>query len=120
GPATTSASLTGASVFALAAIEFYSLNNISMNAFGDSLQAAAINAYNWANANPNITFYNSGTLAAGEQEVDDYGRLTRKTAAACFLFKLTGNTSYRSLFDNNYNSFHLIQWSYAYPFEGTE
>jgi endoglucanase len=120
GPATTSASLTGASVFALAAVQFYSLGISSMTAFGDTLKTAAINAYNWATANPNVTYYNSGSLAAGEQEVDDYGRLTRKTAAACFLYKLTGTTSYRDFFDANYQNFHLVQWEYAYPFEGTE
>lgn len=120
GPATTSASLTGASIFALAAIQFNSLNTAAATAFADTLETAAINAYNWAIANPNLTFYNTGTLAAGEQEVDDYGRLVRKIASACFLYKLTGNTSYRDVFDNNYNNVHLMQWQYAYPFEGTE
>lgn len=120
GPATTAASFTGASIFALAAIQFNSLNNAAATAFADTLETAAISAYNWAIANAAITFYNSGTLAAGEQEVDDYGRLVRKIASACFLYKLTGNTIYRDVFDNNYNNVHLMQWQYAYPFEGTE
>ncbi|MGB3073870.1 MAG: glycoside hydrolase family 9 protein, partial [Chitinophagales bacterium] len=120
GPATSSASLTASAIFALAAIQFNGLNTPAMTAFADTLETAAVNAYNWAIANPNITFYNSGTVAAGEQEVDDYGRLVRKIASACFLYKLTGNTVYRDVFDNNYNSVHLMQWQYAYPFEGTE
>ncbi len=120
GPATTSATFTGCSIFALAAIQFNSLNTTAAAAFADTLEVAAINAYNWGMANPNVTFYNTGTLAAGEQEVDDYGRLVRKIASACFLYKLTGNTTYRDFFDNNYSSVHLMQWQYAYPFEGTE
>jgi hypothetical protein len=114
GPATTSASFTAASLFALAAIQF---NSIGQTAYATTLQSAAISAYTWATANPGITFYNSGIIAAGEQEVADYDVLVRQMASSVFLFALTGMTSYKTFVDNNYSQMHLIQWGYAYPFE---
>jgi hypothetical protein len=50
-------------------------------------------------------------------EIDDYGRLMYKLEAAVYLFALTGNNIYKTFFDNHYTQSHLIQWSYAYPFE---
>lgn len=117
GPANTSATLTAAGVFALAAKQY---NAVGMTAYGTTLQTAAINAWNWADANPSVLFYNSGVIGAGEQEVDNYGRLCRKFAAATYLYSLTGNTLYRAFVDANYNNIHLLMWTYAYPFEGPE
>ncbi len=117
GPANTSATLSAAGIFALAAKQY---NSIGMTAYGTTLQTAAVNAWTWANANPSVTFYNSGVLAAGEQEIDNYGRLCRKFAAATYLYALTGGTTYKSFVDANYNQIHLLMWTYAYPFEGPE
>ena len=117
GPANTSATLSAAGIFALAAKQY---NSIGMTAYGTILQTAAINAWNWADANPSVLFYNAGVLAAGEQEIDNYGRLCRKFAAATYLYALTGNTLYRTFVDANYNSIHLLMWTFAYPFEGPE
>lgn len=118
GPATTSATYTGAALFSLGAVCFYQLP--ATTSFADSLLNAATAAWNWAEANPSVTFYNAGVLGAGEQEVDDYGRMVRRTAAAICLFQITGNTTYRNVADANYSQFHMMQWSYVYPFEGTE
>jgi len=115
GPATTAATLSVAATFALAARQFQTIP--SMATFAATLQTAAINAWNWAQANPNVTYYNSGNIAAGENEPDTYNRDMRKLAASCFLFGLTGTVSYRNYFDNNYLNAHLLQWSYAYLFE---
>ncbi|HET9955232.1 MAG TPA: glycoside hydrolase family 9 protein, partial [Polyangiaceae bacterium] len=41
-------------------------------------------------------------LAAGQQEVDDKGRLAFKVEAAAYLFERTGEESYRDFFDKNY------------------
>lgn len=116
GPATTSATLTSAAVFALASKIFA---GIGQTAYATILQTAAINAWNWANisANTNITFYNAGVIGAGEQEVSEYERFVRKMAAAVYLYSLTGNSTYKTFFDNNYSQMHMIQWQYAYPFE---
>ncbi|MBK6773904.1 MAG: glycoside hydrolase family 9 protein [Ignavibacteria bacterium] len=114
GPATTSASYTASALFALGAIQF---NSIGQTTYASTLQTAAVNAWNWAVSNPNITFYNSGIVGAGEQEVSTYEKLVRKMAAASFLFGATGNTTYKTFFESNYTQMHLIQWGYAYPFE---
>src|SRR5262249_21363467 len=115
--ATTSASFTAAAVFAFGAIQF---GSIGQSAYGNTLMNAAVNAYNWAAANPNITFYNSGIIAAGEQEVGTYDMLVRQMTASVFLFELTGTGSYQTFIDNNYSQMHLIQWGYAYPFEAAQ
>ena len=117
GPATTSASLTAAAVFALGAIQF---NSIGQTVFANTLQTASVNAYNWAVANPSVTFYNTGIIGAGEQETDQYGTLSRKMAASVFLYKLTGNSAYKTFFENNYNQMHMMQWTFAYPFEAAQ
>ncbi|MDQ3046743.1 MAG: glycoside hydrolase family 9 protein [Bacteroidota bacterium] len=117
GPASTSASLTGAGVFALAAVQY---NSIGETVYAGTLQTAAINAWNWANANPAVTFFNAGILAAGEQEITGYQLESRKFCAAVYLYALTGSSIYRTYIDANYMNMHLLQWSYAYPFEGSE
>ena len=114
GPATTSASFTASALFALGAIQF---NSIGQTSYAAILQTAAVNAYNWAVANPNVTFYNSGTIGAGEQEVGSYEKFVRQMASACFLYSLTGNSAYKTYFENNYSQIHLMQWTFAYPFE---
>lgn len=115
GPATTAATVSAAAEFALAARQVQTIPALATYAV--TLQAAAISAWNWAGANPNVTFYNSGVIAAGENQTDDYERDMRKLAASCFLYALTGTNTYRTYFDNNYQSAHMMQWSFAYPFE---
>jgi hypothetical protein len=116
GPASTSASLSASAMFALGAIVF---NGIGQTSYASTLQTASVNAWNWAASNPNVTFYNSGSIGAGEQEVDDYGRFIRKMSSAAFLFALTGNSVYKSYFESNYTQMHLMQWTFVYPFENT-
>lgn len=117
GPATTSATYTTSAIFALAAAQF---SSIGQTTYANTLQTAAVNAYNWATANPSITFYNSGIIGAGEQEVGAYESFSRHMTAAAFLFALTGNSSYKTYFENNYAQMHLILWGYAYPFESAQ
>jgi hypothetical protein len=114
GPATTSATYTGAALFALGAIVF---DNIGNTAYGSILENAAMNAWNWAENHPSVTFYNTGVLAAGENETNGDGLFTRRIASSVFLYALTGNTTFQTVVDNNYSSAHLIAWSYVYPFE---
>lgn len=114
GEATTSASFSAAASFALAAIQFNSIGNI---AYANTLETAAINAFTWATNNPNITFYNSGVIAAGENEVSNYERSARHLAAAVYLYALTNTASYKSYVDANYANMNLMQWGYAYPYE---
>lgn len=114
GPATTSATFTASALFALASVQFQAANQV---AYANLLQTRAVSAWNWAIANPGITFYNTGLVGAGEQETDAYGTLQRQLSASAFLFASTGSVTYKTFFENNYSQLHLLQWSYAYPFE---
>jgi len=117
GPGTTSASFCASAIFALASIQY---NSIGQTAYATTLQTAAVNAYNWATANPGITFYNAGLIGAGEQETSTYESFTRQFASAVFLFALTNNSTYKTYVDANYNQVDMMLWSYAYPFEGPQ
>lgn len=118
GPASTSSTLTAAAVFALAAIQYKTSSNSVMQAYGAQLQTAALNAWTWASNNPNVTYTNADFQSANP-EVDAYETSARKLGAAVYLFALTGNATYRTYVDANYQSLHLFQWSFAYPFENS-
>ena len=110
GPASTSATLTSASAYAFGAKVFASLGGTEFCDYANELNTRANKAWTWANANPNVTFFNNASendslgLAAGQQEVDDAGRAAKKLAAAIYLFAATGNTSYRDFVDTQYNA----------------
>jgi len=120
GPATTSASLNTAAAFAIAARVYRAAD---MDAYADTLVSRAENAWEWALANPAITFDNNSSsngsqgVGAGNQEESDYGRLMSKLEAACFLYEATQNTIYRDYFDDNFTSAHMIEWDFIYPYE---
>jgi hypothetical protein len=91
--------------------------------YADDLLRRAVSAYTWAETNPGVTFYNndaaSGTsgLGSGQQETDDYGRLSKKITAAVFLFEASGDAKYRNFVDASFRQMHLLTWGFAYPFE---
>ncbi len=116
GPATTNATLKCAQAFAIAAKVYKQVDPVLYAAFSTTLQTKAIAAWNWADANPNITFVNNSStngsqgVAAGNQETDDLGRKTSKLGAALYLYDLTGNTSYLTYFNSNYQAMPLVAW----------
>lgn len=114
GPATTAASFSAATMLALGSIVYEEIGN---TAYASSLLNAATLAYTWAVNNPNQVFYNSGQLAAGEQQLDDYHTTMRRLSAAIFLFAKTGEGSYQSFVENNYTESHLKQWGWASMYE---
>ncbi len=122
GTASTSATLNSSAAFAFSSKVFVALGQTD---YATTLREAAISAWNWAEANPSVLFYNNdasqGTsgLGSGQQEVDDYGRLVAKIEAAIFLYALTGETSYKTFMESNYEKVHLIEWGHAYAFETT-
>lgn len=108
GDASTSATLAAAAAYAHGAKVFASLNNAAMTTYANDLKTRAVNAWNWALANPNVVFRNNdganGTagLGAGQQETDDGGRNELRLTAAIKLFAATGNTVYRDYVDAHY------------------
>ncbi|WP_169334030.1 glycoside hydrolase family 9 protein [Cytophaga aurantiaca] len=115
---TTAATLKAAAAYAFGAKLF---RKIGLPCYADSLQNAAVKAWNWADANPSVTWDNSGTgVGAGNPETNDYGRLIYKLEAAEHLYAITNDAKYRTFFDNNYSQGHLVQWYYAFPYEHDE
>lgn len=120
GPASTSATMNTAAAFAISSKVF---RQIGMTDYADTLQERAVMAWQWADQNPDVVFFNNSAannsqgLAAGQQETDDYGRLTFKIRAACYLFELTGDEQYRDFFDNNYDQVNMFEWNFAFPFQ---
>lgn len=118
GRPNTSGTLNASGAFALASKVY---RTIGMKEYADSLRNCAIRAYTWAEENPDVLFRNnSGStagLAAGQQETDDYGRFVAKMEAAVFLYEITADSKYKNFFESNYQNIHLMQWTFAYPFE---
>ncbi len=112
GPATTSATFASAAPFATAARVLRLPGNAALTAVAADALARAERAWDWAVANPAVTFRNNegdaAGLGAGQQETDDYGRLVHHLDAAGQLFRVTGSDEYRSFFDANYAQLNLI------------
>lgn len=108
GPVSTSATLTSAGAFALGSKVFAALDDEVMKTYAEDSKVRAENAWAWSIANPNVTFRNnegeSAGLGAGQQEVDDKTRATKKLTTAIYLFAATGSTSYRDYVDANSNN----------------
>jgi len=113
GQATTQASYSAAGMFALAAIQFES---IGLLVYASQLENAAVNAWNWAEANPGITFYNNNQDAAvgpinelggGDQEGWSGLVNQKKLVAAVYLFAITENATYKPFIDSEANITNL-------------
>jgi endoglucanase len=123
GPPTTAASLSAAGAFAYAGKVFAARTEPALQSFGSELQARALRAWSWAEANPQVLYYNnddnrqpgSGGLGAGQQEMDDANRLMAKVLAAIYLFEQTGEASYRAFVEANQAAliptWGVSQWS---------
>lgn len=120
GNVNTTSALAGAAAYAYGAIVFETLQ---FTEYAEILKTSAIDAWNWAIDNPNVIWknnsseFNSVGIGAGQQETDDYGRFAYKVKAATYLWNLTKDDRYKSFLEGNYQNIHLIQWSFAFPFE---
>ncbi len=120
GGVNTTSALSGAAAYAFGAKFFL---DQGQEEFGNTLLSAAEAAWSWADQNPNVIWknndaeYNSVGIGAGQQETDDYGRLAYKFRAAVYLFEATGKQEYHDFIQQNYQSIHLLEWTFAYPFE---
>ena len=111
GPATTNATLAASAMFAYASKIYGARAESSLKTFAADLKSRATKAWTWADANPSVLYYNndeskqtgSSGLASGDQETDDAGRLFSKFQAAVFLYEATGDGSYKSFAESNWN-----------------
>jgi hypothetical protein len=112
GPPTTAATLASAAAFAYAARVFAARSEAGFADLAADSLARARKAWDFASANPALTYFNNDNakqpdsqgLGAGQQEVDDAGRLAWKVEAAAYLFERTGDAVYRDFFDQSYAS----------------
>lgn len=121
GSVNTSSTLSSAGTFAFASKV---LGNYGMTALADRLKERAEKAWDWADANPNVIWRNndkaSGTegIGAGQQEMDDYGRLSSKIRASLYLFELTQKQKYHDYFLANYEKTNMFEWNnFVFPFQ---
>ena len=105
GPASTSATLSAAGTFAFAALVFRDSPAPGHAAYAERLEAAALSAWRWAEANRAVLFYNNDTrsksegLGAGQQEVEPEYLNGKRYAAAVYLSVLTGDEVFLPVMD---------------------
>jgi endoglucanase len=112
GPPTTSASLRAAAAFAYASKIFSARPEENLRAYGEGLFKRARAAWAWAEANPNVLYFNNDSerqpgsqgLAAGQQELSDAERRGAKFEAAVYLYELSGEPGYKAFLESNYRS----------------
>ncbi len=116
-PATASATISACAAYAHAAIAYNALPQTQP--YAATLQAAAVSAWNWLNANPGSipSNYNNAGFVNAPAEEPAYEQTTTRITAAIYLFRLTGQATYRTFVDSNYTSIHLFVWSYASVWE---
>ena len=98
GPASTSATFSAAASFAQAATVFAGAGQA---AYAAQLQAAAVNAWNWGVAHPDVIYTNDG-FSSANPEVDAYTRSMMKLSAAIHLYARTGDAAYCAYVEANY------------------
>ncbi|MEO6597465.1 MAG: glycoside hydrolase family 9 protein [Planctomycetota bacterium] len=118
-PATASATATGCSVFAHAAIAYGTRPEPAMQAYAQQLDQAAASAWNWLAVNPGAipSNYNNAGFQNVAAEDSAYTQQMHRIAAAAWRFVRSGDAPMRAYFDANYASAHLFQWTWASPWE---
>lgn len=94
-------------------------------AYAADLKIRAKRAWDWAEAHPDVTFFNKNpafgdqTLGGGEQEVSPEWRALRAMTAAIYLFDLTGDKAYEDRLIPLVQASPLIAKNYFVPSDST-
>jgi len=118
-PATASATISACGAWAHAAYVYQRLDDADADAFAGQLESAALAAWAWLNANPGwipSNYDNQGFFSAAAED-SSYEQSMNRLRAAAHLFRLTGNTEFRSYVNANYSAARLFQWHYAMAWE---
>ena len=120
-PECTSATLTGAAVFALGAIVYKSLGIPAMTNYGNDLQTRAINAWNRAKVTTsNFTSFQTTcddqNIVSGDADADIDSQKDLVVIAAAYLFEATGTAEYRTTFDAQYVNARPYKTSWWGPY----
>ncbi len=116
-PATTSATISACGMFAHGAHVFRSLADPPSQEFVDFLEAAALAAWAWLEANPGYSDYDNAGFLSAAAEHDHYTQEMNRLRAAAHLLRLTGEVPYRNWIDDHYLNSHLLQWTWVSPWE---
>ena len=122
GPANTSATYSSAGAFAMAADVF--ANTPTYRTEAARYRKRAVEAWNWAEANPNVIFKNNDAeqgsegLAAGQQEVSAERLQKKILISAVYMFKITGQRKYARQVERIYDEIDPITPWAAEGFEG--
>ncbi len=106
-PECTSATLTGAAVFALASMVYKSLGVPAMTTYGNDLLTRAVNAWNRAivttsNFTSFQTTCDDQNIVAGDADADVAAQRDLVVTAAAYLYEATADVQYRTVFDAQY------------------
>jgi endoglucanase len=106
-PECTSATLSGAAVFALAANIYRSLNIPSMATYADDLQTRAVNAWSRAQSTTsNFTSFQTDcddqNIIAGDADQNATWQKQCALSAAVYLYEGTGSAMYKTYVESNY------------------
>ena len=118
-PATASATISAAGVFAHAAVVFAAERDAGARAFGATLRSAALRAWSWLEQNPGripSRYDNAGFQSANMEDSPGWQSVNR-LAAAVYLLELTGDAKYRAYFESGYGVANLITNYWASPYE---
>lgn len=117
----TSATITGAAIFACAGQVYKSLSDPALQAYGQDLIDRAIKA--WARAL--VTTQNLSTfettcddqnITSGDADRDAGSQLGNAVAAAIYLFEATGSAAYKTHIDAHYDKIRPVTENYWHPY----
>ncbi len=125
GPPTTAAALSAAATFAFASTVFGDSSAPGHAAYAADLKKAAIAAWEWAEANPGVTFYNNDArdssegIGAGQQEPEEEYLAGKRFAAAAYLQVLTGDEDLLPVLDAAFAETQMLKTGFvdAYRYE---
>ncbi len=117
----TSATITGAAVFALSGLVYRALPQPSLMAYGDSLIARAERAWSRADATTNHytvfqTSCDSQEVTAGDADRQEVEQKEYLITAAVYLYEATGKPEYKDFVDRYYTEVRPISENYWSPY----
>lgn len=117
----TSATLSGAAMFALAGIVYSGSSNAALQAYGSDLLTRAANA--WTRAQTTTSGFTTFETSCDDQDIKSgdadqtaQRQLESAVIAAIYLYEATGNVTYKNFVESKYTSVRPYMESYWGPY----
>ena len=114
-PATASATASACAVYARAAPLYFEYDE----GFSGVLARAALDAWEWLEANPGFSNYQNQGFSSVACEDNAYVQQMNRVCAAAYIFQWTSGANVQSYVDANYAASTLVSSNHAYLWEGT-